>query len=67
MKYRRYKEGDTVRITGDEKEKLFNSCGNLELENGIKLGIECVLVKGIDTDGDVRLSSGILAAGHIYI
>lgn len=66
MKYRKYKEGDTIRITG-EQGKLFNSQRTLELENGVELGVECVLVKGLDVEGDVKLSSGILANGNIYI
>ena len=66
MKYRKYKAGDTIRITG-EQGKLFNSQRTLELENGVELGVECVLVKGLDAEGDVKLSSGILANGNIYI
>ena len=66
LKYREFKEGDTVRVTG-LRGKLFNSQRNLELENGVKLGVECVLVKGLDLEGDVSLSSGILANGNIYI
>lgn len=64
--YRKYKEGDTVRVTG-EHEKLFSSCSNLELENGVKLGVECVLVRGEDADGEVRLPSGILNDNRVYI
>ena len=64
--YRKYKERDTVRVTG-EQGRLFSSCGNLELENGIKLGVECILVKGEDADGDVRLPKGILDDNHVYI
>lgn len=56
MKRRKYKEGDTIRITG---ERLFNSSGNVELKDGIKL-VECVLVKGEDDEGDVRIPYDIL-------
>jgi hypothetical protein len=62
MKYRKYKEGDTIRITG---EKLFNSEGNVELKYGITL-VECVLVAGEDDAGDVRIPFDILK-GQIYI
>lgn len=62
MKHRKYKEGDTIRITG---ERLFNSAGNVELKYGITL-VECVLVKGEDDAGDVRIPFDILK-GQIYI
>lgn len=62
MKRRKYKEGDTIRITG---ENLFNSAGNVELKYGITL-VECVLVKGEDDAGDVRIPFDILK-GQIYI
>lgn len=62
MKRRKYKEGDTIRITG---EKLFNSAGTVELKYGITL-VECVLVKGEDDEGDVRIPFDILK-GQIHI
>ena len=62
MKRRKYKEGDTIRITG---ERLFNSSGGVDLKDGIKL-VECVLVKGEDEAGDVRIPFDILK-GNIWI
>lgn len=66
--YRRYKGGDTIRITGDRGQYLFNSeVGNVELNNGIDLGVECVLVRGEDTVGNVEIPRGILANDHVYL
>lgn len=66
--YRRYKEGDTIRITGDRGQYLFDSeVGNVELNNGIDLGVECVLVRGEDTVGNVEIPRGILANGQVYL
>ena len=66
--YRRYKEGDTIRITGDDGQHLFNSeFGNVKLNNGIELGVECVLVRGEYTNGDVVIPRGILANDQVYL
>ena len=64
--YREYKEGDTVRVTGCNG-RLFSSCGKRQLKDGVKLGVECVLVTGEDNDVDVRLPEGILADGAEFI
>lgn len=66
--YRRYKEGDTIRITGDCGQHLFNSeFGNVELNNGIELGVECVLVRGEYNNADVVIPRGILANDQVYL
>lgn len=66
--YRRYREGDTIRITGDSIQRLFNSeVGNIELNNGIDLGVECVLIRGEYTNGDVVIPRGILANEQVYL
>ena len=66
MKYREYKEGDTIRVTGCQG-RLFSGCGNTELNNGVKLGVECVLVEGEDAEHDVKLPKGILFDDDVYI
>lgn len=63
--YRRYRKGDTISVTGC-LGYLFNGGGNVELNNGVELGVECVLIEGEDM-GDVKLPSGILANGQPYI
>lgn len=65
-KFRNYKEKDTIRVVGDQG-RLFNNCSNLELEKGLKLGVECVLIKGTDSEGDVMLPRGILANDQRYL
>ena len=68
ISYRRYREGDTIRITGDCGQHLFNSeFGNVELNKGIDLGVECVLVRGEYTNGDVVIPRGILANDQVYL
>lgn len=68
MGYRRYRKGDTIRITGDRGQWLGNSpWGNVELNKGVELGVECVLVEGEDTEGNVILPRGILANEHVYL
>ena len=66
MDYREYKEGDTIRVTGCQG-RLFYSGGRKKLNNDVKLGVECVLVKGEDDEHDVVLPEGILADGHVYL
>lgn len=66
MKYRKYKKGDTVRVTGCQG-RLFSVCGTAELNNGVELGVECVLVEGEDSEYDVKLPSGILDDAEVYI
>ena len=64
--YRRRRKGDTIRITG-EHGKLFNSCfGNVELNDGVELGVECVVATSEDDVGDVRIPLDILK-NHMYI
>ena len=66
--YRRYKEGDTIRITGDSGQHLFNiECGNIELNKGIELGVECVVVRGEDINGTVVIPRGILSNDQVYL
>ena len=68
MDYRKYKKGDTIRVTGDRGQHLFNiEYGNIELNNGVELGVECVLVRGEDNEGTVRIPRGILANGQTYL
>jgi hypothetical protein len=64
--YRRYREGDTVRVTG-EYGKLFNSDVNLELKKGVELGVECVLISGEDNHGNVKIPVGILDDDYTYL
>lgn len=66
MKYREYKKGDTIRVTGCQG-RLFGACGLRELNKGVKLGVECVLVGGEDGECDVELPSGILSGDDVYI
>lgn len=64
--YRRRRKGDIIRITG-KHGKLSNSCfGNVELNDGVELGVECVVVTGENDVGDVRIPLGILK-NHMYI
>lgn len=66
--YRRYRQGDTIRITGDRGQQLFNiECGNIELNKDVELGVECVLIRGEDTEGTVRIPRGILANEQTYL
>ena len=67
MAYRKCRKGDTIRITGDRGQHLFNSEGNVELKYGVNLGIECVLVGGEDTVGNVEIPRGILANDQVYL
>ena len=53
MNYRKYKEGDTVRITGCQG-RLFSNFGDLSLNSGVSLGVECVLIGSEDDQHDVR-------------
>lgn len=66
MNYREYQEGDTIRVTGCQG-RLFGACGARKLKNGVKLGVECVLVRGEDDEHDVVLPAGILADGDVYL
>lgn len=66
MNYREYQAGDTIRVT-DCQGRLFAAHGNRKLNNGVKLGVECVLVGGEDEEHDVKLPSGILYDGDVYI
>ena len=66
MNYREYKEGDTVRITGCQG-RLFRHFGDIRLNDGVSLGVECVLVGGEDYQHDVQLPRGILAEDQTYI
>lgn len=66
MNYREYKEGDTIRVTGCQG-RLFGACGLRELNKGVKLGVECVLVSGEDAECDVQLPDGILSNNDTYI
>lgn len=63
--YRRYRKGDTISVTGC-LGCLFNDGGNVRLNNGVELGVECVLIDGEDM-GDVKLPSGILADDQSYL
>ena len=63
---REYREGDTIRVTG-EQGRLFSAYNKIKLNNGVKLGVVCVLVRGEDDDHDVKLPRGILADGDVYI
>ena len=66
MDYREYKEGDTIRVTGCQG-RLFSRGGDKKLNDGVELGVECVIVSGEDYDHDVRLPEGILADDDIFI
>lgn len=68
MNYRKHRKGDTIRVTGDRGQHLFNiDYGNIELNNGVELGVECVLVRGEDNEGTVRIPRGILADEQTYL
>lgn len=64
--YRKYKKGDTVRVTGCQG-RLFASAGGRKLAEGVSLGVKCVLNGGEDDDFDVELPKGILLADMEYI
>jgi hypothetical protein len=64
--YREYKEGDTIRVTGCQG-RLFGCGSKRELNDGVKLGVECVLTADEDGCNDVRLPEGILADGMVYL
>lgn len=64
--YRKYKEGDTIRVTGFDG-RLFSSCGKRSLADGVEFGVEFVLQSGEDDDYDVILPEGILAHGNTFI
>ena len=66
MDYREYQEGDTIRVTGCQG-RLFSACADRKLKNGVKLGVECVLVRGEDDVHDVCLPEGILAGDDVYL
>lgn len=66
MNYREYQAGDTIRVTGCQG-RMFAAHGNRKLNNGVKLGVECVLVGGEDEEHDVKLPRGILYDGDVYI
>lgn len=66
MNYREYQKGDTVRVTGCQG-RLFGACGHRTLNEGVKLGVECVLVEGEDPECDVQLPEGILSGNDVYI
>lgn len=56
-------KGDTVRVTGCHG-RLFSGVGlERKLADGIKLGVECVLIDNEDSTLDVKLPEGILANG----
>lgn len=59
--------GDTVRITGCHGRLFSGNGGKRELEDGVKLGVECVLIADEDFELDVKLPVGILAEGAQYI
>ena len=64
--YRKYKKGDTVRVTGCQG-RLFSSSGEIKLAEGVSLGVECVLNGDEDDDFDVKLPEGILVYDKEYI
>lgn len=64
--YRKYKKGDTIRVTGFQG-RLFGSCCKKKLADGVELGVECVLTKGEDDEHDVLLPEGILANGAGFL
>lgn len=64
--YRKYKKGDTVRVTGFQG-RLFSSAGEKKLGEDVSLGVECVLNGDEDYEFDVRLPEGILADGSVFI
>lgn len=66
QEYRKYKKGDTVRITGFQG-RLFGSTGERKLAEGVSLGVECVLNGGEDDDFDVKLPEGILVYDKEFI
>lgn len=66
MKYRDYRKGDTVRVTGCQG-RLFSGVGRKELAHGVEFGVECVLVGDEDDDHNVKLPRGILADDDVYI
>lgn len=66
MDYREYQAGDTIRVTGCQG-RLFGACGDRKLKHGVKLGVECVLVKGEDEEHDVVLPEGILTTDNVYL
>lgn len=66
MDYREYQEGDTIRVTGCQG-RLFSACADRKLKNGVKLGVECVLVRGEDDVHDVCLPEGILAEDNVCL
>ncbi len=64
--YRKRRKGDTIRVTGDRGQRLFNSNNPIELNDGVELGVECVVVIGEDDAGDVVIPRGILKH-HVYL
>lgn len=63
--HRYYRKGDTISVTGC-LGFLFNRDANVRLNDGVELGVECVLTDSEDM-GDVELPSGILANGYRHI
>ena len=66
MRYREYKEGDTVRVTGCQG-RLFWGYYERKLAPGVPIGVECVLESDEDSDFTVRLPEGILQNDRHYI
>lgn len=64
--YRKYKKGDTVRVTGFQG-RLFANGYKRTLLAGVEFGVECVLTKGEDEGGDVQVQAGIIHEGEEYI
>ena len=66
MKYREYRAGDTISVTGCQG-RLFRGCSGRKLAPGVPLGVECVLESDEDSDFTVRLPKGILQDSYRYI
>lgn len=63
----RLEKGDTVRVAGCHG-MLFDCDGEkLELADGVKLGVECILEASQDADLEVKLPAGILGYHKSYI
>lgn len=60
-------KGDTVRVTGCHGMLFDHNSKKLELADGVALGVECVLMRGQDSELEVELPDGILADDRVYI
>ena len=66
MKYREYRAGDTISVTGFQG-RLFRGCSGRKLAPGVPIGVECVLESDEESDFTVRLPKGILQDSYRYI